>query len=42
MLSQLVEINNLVFVSMKIPFQYPLLYCQCNTCGIEIAIFAQL
>ena len=29
------KINNFVSVAMKIHFQYPFLYCQCNTCGIE-------
>ena len=27
---------------MKMPFQYPFLYCQCNTRGIEVAVFAYL
>ena len=33
---------NIIFVSMKIPFQYQILYCQCNTRGIKIAVFALL
>ena len=27
---------------MKMPFQYPFLYCQCNTRGIEVVVFAHL
>ena len=38
----LVKINNLVFAGMKIPVQYPFLYCQCNTPRIDIVVFAQL
>ena len=27
---------------MKMPFQYPFLYCQYNTRGIEVVVFAHL
>ena len=38
----LVEINNSFFVGMKIPFQYPFLYCRCNTLGIDSSIKCSL